>query len=261
VRRSKRQKGDDCYTGASAEEDIDTLILCIFSMLVQGYWWKVLPDEDSDHDICIGTGRDWEQLLPLLLVRKYVVVSRESRSISKYSIMRTKIDSLCHAVSAASGTKLQSACYQKTVTINGKSSLASVSTGTYLCLGKPVHSKPELQIKSKATPNLELCNNDLDLSQRITHFCRKINGDDLIHRIEEEIKKRVTASTSSGTSSLSIILDAIVGYTSNKDDEQRPSDTAGAAAASLPEELVSTGSALLDKAEQQMLFAEKLNFE
>ena len=170
VRRSKRQKGDDYYIGAGAEEDIDTLLVRIFSTLVEGYWWKVLPDEDNDYDICIGTGRDWEQLLPLLLVGKYVVVSRESRSIPKYSIMRAKIDTLCHAVSAlchavsASGTKLQLSTYRITVIINGKSSLSSVSTGTYLCLGKPVYAKPELQIKSKAKPNLELCNNDLDLS-------------------------------------------------------------------------------------------------
>jgi hypothetical protein len=165
VRRLKRQKVDYCYTKAGAEEDIDTLLVDIFFTLVEGYWWKVLPDDDNDYDICIGTGRTWEQLLPLLLVGKYVVVSKESRSISKYSIMRAKIDSLCHAASTASGTKLQSACYQRTITINGKSSLSSVSTGTYLCLGKPVYSKLELQIKSKTKPNLELHNNDLDLSR------------------------------------------------------------------------------------------------
>ena len=63
---------------------------------------------------------------------------------------------------------------------------------------------------------------------------------------------------------MSETLDAIVGYTSNNDEpSERPSDTAdeaGAAAASLPEESA-TRSALFDKAEQQMLFAKKLDFE
>ena len=142
--------------------------------------------------------------------------------------MRAKIDCLCHAVSSVSGTQLHSSTYQKTVTIDGKSSLSSVSTGTYLCLGKPVYAKPELQIKSKAEPaNLELrnlCN--LDLSQRrITRFCRKINDSDSIQQNEEKIEKRIVAAVASSNllsktnSLLTETLNAIVGDTRNNYDE------------------------------------------
>jgi hypothetical protein len=144
-------------------------------MLVQGYWWKVLPDKDSDYDICIGTNQDWLQLLPLLLVGKYVVVSKEKRSISKYSIMRAKIDFLCHTVEMKTGTKLQSATYRETININCKSTVTSVSMSTYLCLGKPFHANPELQSKAKPANLKKLCGNDLDLSHQITRFCHKIN--------------------------------------------------------------------------------------
>ena len=94
--------------GANTEEDIHSLATSIFCTLVQGYWWKVLPDNDDDYDICLGTGRDWSKLLPLLLAGKYIDLPKRT-VISKYSFNRAALDRLCDSVNRASDNKLQPA--------------------------------------------------------------------------------------------------------------------------------------------------------
>ena len=107
-RTAKRLKTQRRFVGAKTEEDIHSLLTSIFCTLVQGYWWKVLPDNDDDYDICLGTGQDWSKLLPLLLAGKYIDLPKRT-VISKYSINRAALNRLCDSVNRASDNKLQPA--------------------------------------------------------------------------------------------------------------------------------------------------------
>ena len=51
-------------------EDILNLAIAVFRTLPRNFWWKVLPDEEEDDDLSVGTGRPWKDLLPLLYEAK-----------------------------------------------------------------------------------------------------------------------------------------------------------------------------------------------
>ena len=62
----------------SDRELIDDLLYDVFIGMAKGHWWLVLPDYDDRQDIELGTGQDWDVLLPILIKGGFLLPQSKS---------------------------------------------------------------------------------------------------------------------------------------------------------------------------------------
>ena len=62
----------------------------------EGIWWRILPLEDGYDDISVGTGINWEDLLPLL-IHDGLLYTTERTIACDYRVSRDKWESLTDA--------------------------------------------------------------------------------------------------------------------------------------------------------------------
>jgi hypothetical protein len=74
-------------------DDITVLVDSVFGNLREGIWWRVLPIEGTNNDICTGTGQAWDVLLPLLLERDFIRVHSEP-TLSGYQFSKRSWETL-----------------------------------------------------------------------------------------------------------------------------------------------------------------------
>lgn len=68
----------------------------LFASLAPGFWFQILPDNVTDHDIiCLGMDTKWSHLQPLLLEGGYIWLSSQF-SVSKFEINAAMFKSLCN---------------------------------------------------------------------------------------------------------------------------------------------------------------------
>jgi hypothetical protein len=75
-------------------DDITALVDSVFGNLREGIWWRVLPIEGANDDICSGTGQAWDVLLPLLLERAIIRVHGKP-TLSGYQFRKWSWETLC----------------------------------------------------------------------------------------------------------------------------------------------------------------------
>lgn len=139
-RRQQRQLGVQTAgiprLGRGTEECFD-LVHKIMKQAVEGFWYRILPVDDCDDDITVGTGIEWQYLLPLL---------------SKCSLLRSRVTSVvkeidCNvrqwdemAKSMVSTVKLEITCIRTQY----------ARRSYYFCVGKPSYKCPRTQEKEMA---------------------------------------------------------------------------------------------------------------
>jgi hypothetical protein len=129
--------------GRGTEECFD-LVQRILAQAVEGFWYRILPVDDHDDDITVGTGVEWQYLLPLL---------------SKCSLLRSRVTSVVKEID----------CYVRQWDEMAKSMISTVKleitcTRTqyarrsyFFCVGKPRYQTPTkqetgLQVNKKCLP-------------------------------------------------------------------------------------------------------------
>jgi hypothetical protein len=99
---------------AALENDVDilALVMDVFCWMPTNFWWKVLPDDDEDLDLLVATRLPWDDILPLLIESKLIVVARKKNSISKYEMNHSKWEEMRQRFSMM-GERLDYTYYQK----------------------------------------------------------------------------------------------------------------------------------------------------
>lgn len=108
------------------------LVCSILEQSVHGLWFRILPVDGCDDDICIGTGVDWQYLLPLL---------------TKCGLIRSRVTSLVQNVECDSYQWDELA---KSSVSQFKMEVTSIRTkhgrrSVFYCIGKPRHRSPLYQ--------------------------------------------------------------------------------------------------------------------
>jgi hypothetical protein len=93
---SKRLRSSDTWNVLGGD-DITALVDSVFGNLREGIWWRVLPIEGTNDDICTGTGQAWDVvvLLPLLLERDFIRVHGGEPTLSGYQFRKRSWETLC----------------------------------------------------------------------------------------------------------------------------------------------------------------------
>ena len=146
---SKRQR----YGDARVEElhprwptkrDCYKLLSELFERCEQGWWYKILPDDDGCEDITSLTGLKWETLLPLFM-EVGLLSSVVTSMVKRISVVRTQWNELAAALLPK--TKMEVA------PIRTKTSKERVY---YICFGLPKHKSVLQQQKNQVRPPVSL---------------------------------------------------------------------------------------------------------
>jgi hypothetical protein len=165
-------------------DDIVSVAAAVFSELPRGFWWKLLPDLDEDLDVCIGSGRPWDQLLPLFLGAGLVRRSKGT-TISKLETNRLVFEDLRHRFSVI-GERLEFTHYRKRV--GGEQRPLSMSY--YICFGDPVYKNPQEQLEVRARcTTLDLRIQDVQTTRLLREYREKLETEDIECHLDTELAK------------------------------------------------------------------------
>lgn len=189
-RRVSRRLQPEASTSAGLScRAIDDLVDAIFSTLPRGYWWKLLPNNNStsDYNVCIGTGRPWEHLLPLLLEGGYLEVSRMGSSLTDLDVKRDAFDSLVDRLKIRLGERVELGTYRQVDSAGGWNAL-------YIHIGAPFYMwrSPFHQIKKKRKPrNLELITLDPSITRQIESTIRRQELNSRMETIRQQYGRKI----------------------------------------------------------------------
>lgn len=172
---SRRVPPEGSTFGEPTGRAIDNLVDSIFADLPRSYWWKILPSNlhsASDYNICTGTGRPWDDLLPLLLDGGYLKCSNRS-NLSEYDVMRPQFELMVNRLTSQGGlldgVRVELTTYRQL-------NMAGGSNALYIHIGEIIWPKPETQIRKKKKPtNLELRRLDPFITEEIRSTIKRID--------------------------------------------------------------------------------------
>ena len=110
----------------------DLLCKC-FTTLNAGIWWRIIPLGDGYDDISVGTGIEWDDLLPLLMDAGFLKVT-ERRTKAQYGFCRNR---WLHDL-AIPGPDLRIGSYRQRNDTHGKQ--------WFICNGKAIFNSPKQQV-------------------------------------------------------------------------------------------------------------------
>jgi len=58
AKKQRKAPLEGITAGAISEDEIAGLLVQVLSSLKEGYWWKILPDNNNQEDICMGSGQE-----------------------------------------------------------------------------------------------------------------------------------------------------------------------------------------------------------
>jgi len=169
--------------------DIRSLVMGVFDDMPRGYWWKLLPDEDEDMDLCIATGRQWDDLLPVLLEADLIRLPRSS-CLSKYEIVRPGFDDIRNRF-RAEDDRFELTYYRKRIGNHQR----SLGSSYYACLGRPEYLNPQMQLADRAKCNtLELRMLNAEITRAINDLRHQLYSRDLQKHIQKTPEQEKTMS-------------------------------------------------------------------
>jgi hypothetical protein len=129
-------------SGRGTKECFD-LVREILGQAVQGYWYRILPLDSYEDDIAVGTGVEWQYLLPLL---------------SKCSLLRSRVTSVVKEIDCnvrqwdELAKSMISTVRMEITTIRIKQARRSY----FFCVGNPSYKTPLVQEAALQASNEQL---------------------------------------------------------------------------------------------------------
>jgi hypothetical protein len=155
--------------------------VAVFQAAPEGYWRHLLPEEEGEGDLMTATGCKWEELLPLLLEKGVMKLSRPACA-SKYEAVKATLDVLRNRFWPM-GDQLEFTNYRPG--IQGQNQ-RSQSSSYYFCHGIPSHKNPQQQVEAHTRClNLELQILDADVTRRLRQFRQEVHTRELERCVQD----------------------------------------------------------------------------
>jgi hypothetical protein len=119
--QGRGNRGEECYT----------VLKSLFAQSTPGIWFRILPVDDQDDDVCVGLGVEWRYLLPLLTTCG-LLRSTVTSVVKEVHVVRSQWDEMAKAmdhrmeVSSIRTVRYVRRCY-------------------FFCVGKPRYRNPLVQ--------------------------------------------------------------------------------------------------------------------
>jgi hypothetical protein len=162
-------------------DNITALVDSVFGNLREGIWWRVLPIEGTNDDICTGTGQAWDVLLPLLLERDFIRVHGEP-TLSGYQFRKRSWETLCTTFRGEGQLQMGTLQTKK----GGKA--------WYIARGSLVFKNPKLQDDAykngdftyrQSHRSLDVGGQDISLRASMAGTLRELDARRILHRFQE----------------------------------------------------------------------------